>query len=442
MTSPFSFPDVTPRTTPQRNELDDFAQLLLGVHKMQQDFAVQKEGLDLERRRTEQSEETGAAQRKQINAELDERQADIDARTLATHYLPMVLAPGGATLENLATQRVRLLEEAGKDKKRNLGVRALKAFDEAIADAEKARGQMALRRTSEVAADVAEKTHAAQVEAGNLDPKVKKAQLEEADAGLQLRRIQTKLENLRLAGFDAARINSMYAGMDMGLTIGESARIQGITLPPDIDPNMRKPVPSADGGVHERQMNTYANVLDLANSQLNELGNKGLNAAAYANLATNSITADYLTNVVMSDEQRSLLSAYSLFLQPFNRMMAGGNASDLDLANARRTLVTRASDSEATRIQKQLLRNALPIVLRNTEGMKRSDQLAAILVNAKAQKIDAKLLGPIETLRKKEEAAERALQSRAGSAHTGSDASSTAASVLQRNNIVIGGRRP
>lgn len=395
MTAPIQFPSISPpQVVRAERPLDGFAELLVAVQGQRAERAARLKQLALEERRVASAENLDKFQIDEIKRKTELERNELEAEEAAERYVAEAVIDPDLTPDKLSAIRARMITENKK-----IAPWISKAFDTQFSARQSTLKSVADRRTAETTARVAGAT---------ADNTIAQSATDRARSATEAQRAQVELalsqdvQNYGQRGHLFAQFLQVP-----GTTAATAARLAGMPLPKGVPPDFMFP---AKPGESNAQTDVLLANMELANTAIDAAKDPGLKGAAWTQLTKSTIMgipSALLTDPLMSDDQKALVSAYSALILPLNKLMSGARASDLDLTTARQTIVTRAGDGEKTRAQKALLRQMLPIVFAAQErGEPVSAAMRDVLDRAEAAGMDKKLLAPYRKAQRRYEAQE------------------------------------
>ena len=396
--APISAPQLAPQ---KRSDLDGLAELLLAVTQARQDIAIKKQGLELERQRTEASvAESGervtasAAQRAEEKRKREIEDAKIaGADAAAVIYQGMLSAPGGITPQTINAAKLAAMSNPAHKK---IAPYVLDELDDFIKDGEGALAQHAQRLTNERAERVGKATETDQVTKIQTDAK-------NAIVELDLNRVRKSIADAQLA-FDPTRASIAASVMGNGATLGAAFRIAGMKnttgLPDDYV------LPSEATGKQTDATRRASGLLSAFRDARRNATSVGPVPLTFVNSLRARSKGDGFvggtiasaSNLISSDKQQTLLNAYSTMAQMW-RFHVSGAASALGEASQLMQLVAPlVGDKPTTVLQKTQLQNAIEESMSKVTGAEWSPKEAAdhVLSAARANKMDAKVIAALQ----------------------------------------------
>ena len=433
--APISAPQLAPQ---KRSDLDGLAELLLAVSQARQDIALKKQGLELERQRTEASvAESGervtasAAQRAEEKRKREIEDAKIaGADRAALLYQGLLSTPGGVTPQAINAAKL----EAAKDRK--LAPYILDELDDFIKDGEAALAQHATRRVDDVRMRVSEGTEPEQVAKIKADASTAQTQAKNAVVEFDLNRVRKSIADAQLA-FDPTRASIAASVMGNGAPLGTAFRIAGMKnttgLPDDYVLPSELTGKQSDA---QRRAEGLLSGFRLARQQATAIGPVPLTFVNSVRARTKGDgliggTIASFANVISSDQQQRLFNAYNTMSQMW-RFHVSGAASALGEASQLMQLIAPLTgDSPEAVLGKAQLQNTIEESMSRVVGAEWNPQQAVdhLISVAKANKMDKKTL---DALQKERVAAGKFMTSPQARMRAGAPAAPGDANVLLR----------
>lgn len=350
-----SFPGISApqQAAPRRSQLDGLAELLLAVTQARQDIALKKEGLALERQRTDASvAESGerakasAAQRAEEKRKREIEDLKLDAASkAAVLYQKGLSTPGGLTPQVINALRL----EAAKDKKAAPYI--LDELDEFVKDGEGALAQHAERVTAQSNQNVATSTEAERITVGKSAPAVQKAQLDAA--GAQLKAATQQLDASK-ATIRSMAINSWLN--TPGSTIGQFRKdysIQGMlgSLPD----NTVSPAQKEGATISESQRTTLLGARQMLAAEalltpaIAKAGSVSL--ASQYRRTTKSESIEAVLNTFSDPTQKAIVRSQLGFLGGYILVMSGKAANEGEIIRSARGFLEGYGDTDPASLQ-------------------------------------------------------------------------------------------
>lgn len=417
MTAPISFPTLAPpQLAPQRGgQLDGFAEFLLALQNQRDERSTRRAQLDMQRRGLESNLESDKLTREKTKRDIDISDMKIKAEEVADRYAREAMTTPGLDEKGVSEIIGRMLTT--EDKK--LAPYLVEAFGQQFGAHQKTLASVAERQTAQVGARVAGATEGAQVrrtkaeasrsetEAG-VSAATANARVSAANTEASTARIENQIKHAQANGLDpqrqAAAISAWQTANDKPWKV--FAKQFGIpAVKGGIDPD-ELPTPKANG---QNSLNeAFAGNAQLANSLLNDLGNKGLTKLTYLRLGAGDIR-DAVLSTFTDPKQKQLLQAYQSIVNLITPIAERGRATDADVQRWQRALVTRADeDNEDVGKQKALLRNAFVLNFASSQPGKAKQSVADFIATAKKIGVTSpELLAPFASLLRAAETADK-----------------------------------
>lgn len=241
------------------------------------------------------------------------------------------------------------------------------------------RGVAAAATTGEVGARVAQATEGAQVEVGNLQPTLTRAQLTETQArttGLMAdtERVEavTRGQNLNnvyqamtndLGPEFVGRLNGARALFETGaITWGQARQVAALPKTDLIPDNTVFVRPGgSDANAEAMKNQSFAAMMQTADGIINQLNAEGVRLAFLPALQRSSQNAtwDAVINLVAGSDQERMVNAQRMFGDAYRFSLSGQQSSDREAVRMLNSVAEQVGDSEATIAQKRALRQVM-----------------------------------------------------------------------------------
>lgn len=403
--APISAPQQVVR---KRSDLDGLAELLLAVTQARHDIAFKREGLDLERQRTEASIAEGAARTasSKLDRKKKERELEVDllkteaADVAATIYQGMLSDPKGITPQAInEAKRATLSNPAHK----KIAPYVLDELDDFIKDGEAALAQHATRRADDVRMRVSEGTEPEQVSKIKADASTAQTQAKNALVELDLNRVRKSIEEARLR-FDPQRVGTAASIIGNGAPAGTAFRIAGVPLPAGVDPNYVLPNEAlGKQSDAQRRAEGLLSGFRLARQQATAIGPVPLTFVNSVRARTKGDgliggTIASFANTISSENQQRLFNAYNTMAQMWRFHVSGAASALGEAAQLMQLIAPLTGDSPNATLGKAQLQNAIEESMSRVVGAEWNPQQAVdhLISVAKANKMDKKVLDALQ----------------------------------------------
>ena len=401
-----SFGAVSPpqQAAPRRSQADGLAELLLAITQSRTQREQFRERMALERQQEERAAaESGErvkltkeqAAREKAKFEQEEREKEAD--DIVANAVPGLLTikggkPEPSDFENL---RARLIAEKPK-----LGGELNNAFNKQVGELQNFAKSYLDREKSELDLRVGKATEASTI--ARAKDEAKRSAILTRTAAIQ-ERVAAAEERL-----GPGNRNGIISDMRLtGKPLGVIRRIYGVGPIDGVSDNATFDQLS---GAKDADDDAMANNLRVAVEALKSLKDPGLGKAALTQLTTATIAkfpVDIFTDPYMSDDQKSAVPLYATIAQGLNRLVNGARGSDLDFANARRTVTIKDTDPPKVREQKFLMMTLLPEMLSGPPGVPMSTNIKTVLDRAQTAGVSMATLMPFRVIEERARANEK-----------------------------------